>query len=304
MKSVLSTIKTYFLITLGCLTYVTAWTIFLIPNKIVGGGVSGIASLIFFGTGEGFPVSYTFFIVNTILLIFGMRMLGKDFGIKTVYSVIVATLGFEYIPMIFNSIDPNFISNLSENGPLTLAIFGGVVSGMGVGINFMQGGSTGGTDIIALMVNKRYNLSPGKVIAYIDLIIIGSSFLIFQDITKVIYGYVQLGVMSFALDWVISGSKQSVQIFIFSKKYDVIADKITTEAHRGVSVLSATGWFTKEDSKVLMILARKYEANNIYRIIKSVDKDAFISVGSVMGVFGKGFEQIKVAKRKKQQADL
>ena len=293
MKGIFSTIRTYILLTIGTLVYVSAWTIFLIPNKIVGGGVSGVASLIFFGTGEGFPVSYTFFIVNVILLLFGMRSLGKDFGIKTVYSIIVATLGFEYLPVILNNIDPSFIQNLSENGPLTLAIFGGVVSGTGVGINFMQGGSTGGTDIVALMVNKRYNLSPGRVIAYVDLIIIGSSFFLFQDITKVIYGYVQLGVMSFALDWVISGSKQSVQIFIFSKKYEEIADKIITEAHRGASVLNATGWFTREENKVLMILARKYEANTIYRIIKSVDKDAFISVASVMGVYGKGFEQIK-----------
>lgn len=299
MKTVLSTVRTYFLLTIGCLVYVSAWTVFLIPNKIVGGGVSGVASLVFFATGEGFPVSYTFFIVNTVLLLFGMKSLGRSFGIKTVYSVIVATLGFQYLPGIYHSIDPTFISSLSENGPLTLAIFGGIVSGTGVGINFMQGGSTGGTDIVALMVNKRYNASPGKVIAYIDLIIIGSSFLIFHDITKVIYGYVQLGVMSFALDWILSGSKQSVQIFIFSKKYNEIADKITTEAHRGVSVLNATGWFTKEDNKVLMILARKYEANNIYRIIKSIDKDAFISVGSVMGVYGKGFEQMKVAKKKK-----
>lgn len=298
MKSTFSIVRSYFLLAIGTLVYVSAWTIFLIPNKIVGGGVSGVASLIYFGTGEGFPVSYTFFIVNAILLLFGMKSLGKDFGIKTVYSIVIATLGFEYLPGIFNSFDPTFIPSLSENGPLTLAIFGGIVAGTGVGINFMQGGSTGGTDIVALMVNKRYNLSPGKVIAYIDLIIIGSSFIIFQDITKVIYGYVQLGVMSFTLDWVISGSKQSVQIFIFSKKYVEIADKITTEANRGVSVLSATGWFTKEDNKVLMILARKYESNNIYRIIKSIDKDAFISVGSVMGVYGKGFEQIKIAKKK------
>ncbi|MDR0661621.1 MAG: YitT family protein [Prevotellaceae bacterium] len=296
MKKFLSTLKTYILLTVGTLTYVAAWTIFLIPNKIVGGGVSGVASLIFFGTGEGFPVSYTFFIINAVLLLLGMKSLGRDFGIKTVFSIIVATLAFKYLPVIYDKIDPDFISNLSENGPLTLAIFGGIVAGTGVGINFMQGGSTGGTDIVALMATKRYNLSPGKVIAYVDLFIIGSSFLIFQDITKVIYGYVQLGVMSFTLDWVISGSKQSVQIFIFSKKYSEIADKITTEANRGVSVLNATGWFTKEDNKVLMILARKYESNNIYRIIKSIDKDAFISVGSVMGVYGKGFEQIKTKK--------
>lgn len=299
MKSVFNLVKTYILLAIGTSVYVASWTVFLIPNKIVGGGVSGIGSLIYFATGEGFPVSYTFFIINCILLLFGMRALGKDFGIKTVFSIIVATLGFQYLPGIFNNVDPNFIPNLAQNGPLTLAIFGGIVAGAGVGISFMQGGSTGGTDIVALMINKRYNTSPGKVIAYIDMVIIGCSFILFQDITKVIYGFVQLGVMSFTLDWVISGSKQSVQIFIFSKKYSEIADKITTEAKRGVSVLSATGWFTKEDNKVLMILARKYEANTIYRIIKSVDKDAFISVGSVMGVYGKGFEQMKTKKASK-----
>lgn len=298
MKAIFSTVRTYFFLTLGTLVFVSAWTVFLIPNKIVGGGVSGIGSLIFFATNEGFPISYTFFTINAILLLLGMRSLGKSFGIKTVYSVIVATIGFGVLPDMFNTIDPNFIPNLAENGPLTLAIFGGMVAGVGIGINFMQGGSTGGTDIVALMVNKYYNVSPGKVIAYIDIIIIGSSLLIFQDIAKVIYGYVQLGVMTVTLDWVVSGSKQSVQIFIFSKKYAEIADRITIETHRGVSVLDAVGWFTKDENKVLMVLARKYEANNIYRIIKSIDKNAFISVGSVTGVYGEGFEQMKTKKKR------
>lgn len=298
MKSILSIIKTYFLLALGSLIYVSAWTVFLIPNKIVGGGVSGIGTLIYFATNETFPVSYTFFILNAALLLMAMRLLGKNFGIKTVFSIIVATLGFEFMPQIINSLAPDLISNLAQNGPLTLAIFGGMAAGAGVAVNFLQGGSTGGTDIVALMVNKRYNISPGKMIAYVDMFIIGSSFLIFQDITKVIYGYVQLGVMSFTLDWILSGSKQSVQIFIFSKKYEEIADQITQEVHRGVSVLTATGWFSKDENKVLMIMARKYEANEIYRVIKAVDKDAFISVGSVMGVYGKGFDPIKTKKKK------
>ncbi len=293
-KVVLGTIKSYFLLTLGTLVYVTAWTVFLIPNEIVGGGVSGIGTLIYFATGKGFPVGYTFFIINGILLLMAMKSLGRDFGIKTVFSIVIATIGFQVLPQLFNYIDPNMIPSLGENGPLTMAIFGGMVAGAGISINFSQGGSTGGTDIVALMVTKRFNQSPGRVIAYIDLFIIGSSFFIFNDIVKVIYGYVQLGVMSVTLDWLLSGSKQSVQIFIFSKQYEEIANRITGEMNRGVSVLNATGWFTKEENKVLMVIARKYESNGIYRIIKSVDKNAFISVGSVMGVYGKGFDPMKV----------
>lgn len=300
MKAVLSGVRTYLTLTVGTLIYVTAWVVFLIPNEIVGGGVSGVSSLVYFATGKGFPISYTFFIINAVLVLMAIKSLGGHFGIRTIYAIIVATLGFQLVPIFINHAAPDLIEKLATNGQLTLAIFGGVVAGAGVGLNFTQGGSTGGTDIVALMINKRYNMSPGRAIAYIDLVIIGSSFLLFQDITKVIYGYVQLGVMSITVDWALSGSKQSVQIFIFSKKYDQIADTITKGMGRGVTVISALGWFTKEENKLLMVLARKYETNDIYRIIKSIDKDAFISVGSVMGVFGQGFDQIKIKKKAKE----
>jgi uncharacterized membrane-anchored protein YitT (DUF2179 family) len=185
------------------------------------------------------------------------------------------------------------------------AIIGGTISGVGIGMVFMQGGSTGGTDIIALVLSKFYNTSPGRVFLYCDLIIVGSIyFLPGKTLENVIYGYVEMVAFSYVIDLILSGNKQSVQIMVFSKHYDLIADRISKELQRGVTALDSTGWFTKQQGKVLVILVRKNESSMFYRIIKETDHKAFISVANVMGVYGEGFEQIKTgkpawAKRKK-----
>ncbi|MDR1055628.1 MAG: YitT family protein [Prevotellaceae bacterium] len=286
--------KDYFVITIGLFLYVCGWVAFVFPKEIVGGGVSGIGALINYATGGangGFPVAYTYFIVNIVLLLLAVKILGRGFGAKTVYAIFIATFFFSVVPHI---IPQSFLTSFHEkNSELICAIIGGVFSGAGIGISFTRGGSTGGTDIIALMINKYRDISPGRVILYIDIFIIGSSYLLFHDIAKVIYGYVMIGITSYTVDMILSGSKQSVQIFIFSKHYEQIADRITRDCHRGVTAINAKGWFTKEDGTVLMILARKYEAPDIYRVIREEDKDAFISVATVMGVYGKGFEQFK-----------
>jgi len=298
MNKALLNIKNYFLITLGLLLYVTGWVVFLIPNKIVGGGVSGIGTIIYYAT--GFPVGYTYFIINAILLIMAIKVLGKEFALKTIVATIIVTVFFQVLPEIIALI-PNGadfgIKFYDDNGPLMCAIMGGIFSGAGIAITFAQGGSTGGTDIVALLINKYRNITPGRIILYIDLVIIASSYFVSHDFLKVIYGYILIAVLSSTLDFLLSGSKQSVQMFIFSKKYEELADRITNELHRGVSVMSATGWFTKEESKVLMVIVKKYQSNEFYRLIKEVDRDAFISVASVTGVFGKGFEQIKAGKK-------
>ncbi|MDR1983616.1 MAG: YitT family protein [Prevotellaceae bacterium] len=295
MSQIFTYIKTYFLITLGLLLYVTGWVVFLIPNEIVGGGVSGVGAIIYFLT--GFPIGYTYFILNTILLAMSIKVLGKNFAIKTIIATVIVTVLFQIVPEIIGNI-PNGTDFgkkfCTDNGPLMCAIMGGVFSGAGIAITFAQGGSTGGTDIVALLINKYRNVTPGRIILYIDLVIIASSFFVSHDFVKVMYGYILIAVLSSTLDFLLSGSKQSVQMFIFSKKYEELADRISNELHRGVSVMNSTGWFTKEENKVLLVVVKKYQSNELYRLIKEVDKNAFITVASVMGVFGKGFEQIKV----------
>lgn len=301
-QKILKGLKEYLLIAFGLLVYVMGWVIFLIPNNLVGGGVSGIGAVVYYAT--GIPVSVTFFVVNFVLLAIALKVLGPSFGIKTVYAVIITTLMFQFLPQVIPSDIIELIG--MSNGKLLATIIGGVMSGFGIGLAISQGGSTAGTDIIALMVAKYRNISTGKMILSIDVFIVLSSLIIPMEdsagnmltwgekIAVVTYGFVLIACCSYTIDLYLSGSKQSVQIFIFSKKYPEIADRIASEMHRGVSVLDAEGWYTKADSKVLMVIARKAELNTILRMIKGIDPEAFLSAGTVMGVYGKGFDKIKV----------
>ena len=295
VKQIFGGVKTYVLITLGLLLYTSGWVIFLIPNQLVGGGVSGIGVLLYYAT--GFPVSYTFFIINAILLSVALKILGRGFGIKTVYAIITATLCFEFLPQW---IPQDFIQEVAiENGKLLSAIIGGVLSGLGIGLTFTQGGSTGGTDIVALIISKYRNVSPGRMILWMDVVIISCSLLVSEEpsmglkLAVVIYGFILIGVVSYSIDLVLSGTKQSLQVFIFSGCHERIAERIAGEMQRGVSLLPAQGWFSKTESKVLLVIVRRTEINIVYRIVKEEDKDAFLSVGSVMGVYGKGFDTIR-----------
>ncbi len=294
-KSIGREIKAYILITLGLALYVVGWTVFLMPNHMVGGGVSGIGALIEYAT--GFPVSYTYFIVNAVLLFLGVKILGKGFGAKTIYGILLATFFFAVFPKV---IPQEFINEISiENGKLLSAMIGGVLLGTGIGITFMQGGSSGGTDIVALMISKYRNVSPGRIILSIDMVIIACSFFVSQEanlgskLATVLYGYIAVGLTGYTIDLWLSGARQSLQFFIFSKQYEEIAERITKEMGRGVSVIDVQGWHTKAENKVLLVIARKTESNIIYNIIKDVDRNAFLSVGNVMGVYGQGFEQMK-----------
>ncbi len=294
-KKIVEGIKDYVIITIGLLCYTLAWVIFVLPNELVGGGVSGIGAIIQYTT--GFSVSYSFFLINIVLLLIALKVLGKGFGAKTVYAIIFASLSFKILPMI---ISQTFIEEIAlNNGKLLCCIMGGVLSGFGIGLTFSRGGSTGGTDIIALMINKYRNVSPGRIILLIDVFVVGSSIFLHPDATlghrlaNVMYGYIMVAACSFTIDLFISGTKQSVQVFIFSKKFDEIADRVTTEMGRGVTVLNAEGWFSKQDGKILIVIVRKTESQILLNKVKEIDKDAFLSVGSVMGVFGKGFDTIK-----------
>lgn len=294
-KRIFTVIKEYLIITLGLLCYTAGWVIFVIPHGMVGGGVSGMGALIYYAT--GFPVSYSYFLINIVLLLIALKVLGKGFGFKTVFAIVVASVFFKILPEL---IPETFIQEIAiSNGKLMSAIIGGAISGVGIALTFSQGGSTGGTDIVALMITKYRNVSPGKIILYIDIFIIASSILLPNDLNmgakfaNVVYGYIITGLCASTLDLLLSGMKQSIQMFIFSKNYASIADRITNELRRGVTILDGQGWFSKQNGKVLLVIAKKTDMNYIYKIVKDEDKDAFMSEGSVRGVYGQGFDQIK-----------
>ena len=302
-KKVLTFLKEYSLITLGLLLYVMAWAIFLVPNNLVGGGVSGVASIVQYGTNGLIKIGTTYFFINAILLIVALFILGKSFGGKTVYAVVVASIGLNVLQEV---IPQEIVQALAvDNGKLMSTIMGGIMAGVGIGLTMSQGGSTGGTDIIALIVNKYRNVSPGRMILWMDVVIILSSMLVpsytadgtllpwTEKVTTVVYGFILVMVNSTVIDLYLSGSKQSVQLFILSRKFEEIADVITHDLHRGVTVLDGKGWYTKHNTEVLMVLTRKSDLSILLRTIKSIDPDAFLSVASVTGVYGKGFDQIK-----------
>ena len=296
-------IKEYALITLGIFLYVMGWSLFLVPNNLVGGGVSGMASIVQYATKGVVKLGTVYFIVNAVLLVIGMKTMGKAFGGKTVYAIILASIGLNVLQTL---IPREIIQILAlDNGKLMSTIMGGIMAGTGIGMAMSQGGSTGGTDIIALVVNKYRNVSPGRMILWMDVVIILSSLFVPsymadgnllpwpEKITTVVYGFILIVITSTVLDLYVSGSKQSVQLFILSRKYREIADLIANELHRGVTVLDGKGWYTQQNTEVLMVITRRSDVSVLLRMIKSVDPDAFLSVTQVTGVYGKGFDKIK-----------
>ncbi len=295
-------IKEYALVTLGVVSYALGWTIFLLPNNLIGGGVSGFASIVYYAT--GLPMSVTYLILNVLLLIVGTKILGTGFGGKTIYAIVMTSVMLSLMPKL---IPVEFIHEFAlSNGKLICTILGGIVAGLGIGLSISQGGSTGGTDIVALVWCKFRPASPGRVILIIDVGIILSS-LLFPSYTEggellpfteklavVVYGLIQVVVSGYAIDLYISGSKQSVQAFIFTKKATEMADAIAFDMKRGVTVIPAKGWYSKEEKQVIMVVTRKTDLNLLLRYVKSIDSDAFLSVSSVMGVYGQGFDTIKV----------
>ncbi|MBR5034035.1 MAG: YitT family protein [Bacteroidales bacterium] len=294
-RKALVTFKEYLLITVGLLLYTLAWAVFLLPNNLVGGGITGLGSIIQYST--GFNVAYSYIIINTILVLIAMKVLGGGFGAKTIYALIVTALFLRFLP---GMVPQEFITNFTaDNGKLMCVIFAGAMVGLGIALTFAQGGSTGGTDIIALMVSKFYRVSPGTVIAVLDLLIIGSSMLIpngaslSEKLLILLYGFVLTGVTNYTLDFAINGRRQSVQLFIFSEQYETLTDRICNEIHRGVTLLESQGGYSKHTGKLVVVIVKRTETSKILKLIKEVDPDAFISIGNVSEVYGKGFEPIK-----------
>lgn len=302
-KKAFTAVKEYGLITLGIALYVLGWSIFLVPNNLIGGGVTGLASIIQYATKGVVKIGYSYFVLNLGLLILALCTLGRNFGGKTVYAIIIASVGLN----LCQSLIPAEICQALavDNGKLMSTIMGGILVGVGVGMSMSQGGSTGGTDIIALVVNKYRDVSPGRMILFCDSLIILSSLLVpsytpegelmpfTEKITTVVYGFILIAVVSSVLDFYLAGSRQSVQLFVLSKKFEEIADAVTHELHRGVTVLDGKGWYTKTNTEVLMILTRKADLKILLKTIRRIDPNAFLSVSSVTGVYGKGFDTIK-----------
>ena len=260
------------------------WGAFLIPSEVTGGGVSGIAAIIFFAV--KFPVSISYLLINVVLVIASIKVLNLNFGLKSIYGIIVFSLLLAFFQHFFPA---PIVKN-----ELLATVVGAILSGIGTGIVFTQGGSSGGTDLVAMMVTSRRNISPGRVIMIVDLIVISSSYFILQSLERMIYGYCVMVIAAYVVDFVLAGSKQSYQLFIFSEKYEDVAAGIFTNVKRGLTLVDAQGWYTRRPTKMIMVIVRKHEVTDVFKIIKEIDPEAFISMGNVMGVYGKGFDTMKV----------
>ena len=279
-------IREYIFIAFGLLLYSAAWKFFLLPHLITGGGATGVGAIVYYAT--GIPIFLTYFSINFVLLVIAIRTVGMAFSLRTIYGVGVLTLWFAILPQAvpgtFVGVDDNFMA----------CVLGGLLSGVGIGIVFLSNGSSGGTDIIAKVVNKYRNVTLGRILLYCDVLIICSTYFFnFGSLEKIVYGLTTMTISTIAVDMVISGVRQSVQFFIFSKDYEDIANKINSDVHRGVTILDGMGWYSKEPVKVITVIARKNESVRIFRIVKDIDPNAFISQSSAIGVYGQGFDIIK-----------
>ncbi len=287
-------IKSYIVITFCLCLYALGVVAFIVNSEIVGGGVAGIATLIYYATGT-IPVAVSTFVINGVLLAIGFKILGKGFGIKTIYAVIMASIFIGMWTAIIR--EP-----ILKDDPFLSVVVAGLIVGFSIGMAFRYGGSTGGTDIVALIVAKYRNIGPGKVILFCDAIIISSSFFVFyifkgatviESVRVVIYGVMLTFVYSTVVDMVVVGGQASVQLLINSSKYKEIAEMITHEKNRGATLLHGEKYYSQTETQVLWVVVRKYELQGILRRVRDIDPNAFMSITNTSGVYGKGFENVK-----------
>ena len=280
--------KDYVMITIAMLSYCIGWAVFLLPNNITTGGVAGVTSILFWAT--GIPVQFSYFTINAVLLLFALKILGLKFCLKTIFAVTVLTVAVGIAT-------ENYTGHLLSDQPFMAAIIGSVFCGCGVGLGLVNNGSTGGTDIIAAILNKYRDISLGRVIMICDVIIITSSYFVLKDWEKVIYGYVVLYVTAFCIDQVVNSMRSSVQFFIISDKYKEIGHRINKEPHRGCTTIDAHGFYSGKEVKMLFVLAKRRQSDVIFRIINEIDPTAFVSQSAVIGVYGEGFDRFKVRRK-------
>lgn len=278
------TTRDYIFITLGIAIFAFGFCGFILPEKVVIGGMAGISTIIYFTL--GIPVAITQYVLNLALLAFAYHIVGKKFVIGTIFG---ATMSSVFIGIF----QPLFSEGFGLE-PFINIVIGGVLAGIGIGLAFTHNGSTGGTDIVAAMVGKKTNVSIGRTMLYTDVLIISSSYFLFHQIDKIVYGLMVLVLTSYVVDMVVNTNRQAVQFTIFSKQWREIATAINNDAKRGCTVVNGMGWYSKQEVKILLVMCRKIEAVTVSRIIKSIDPDAFITQANVNGVYGKGFDELKV----------
>lgn len=300
--------KDYVIIVMGLFLYAFGFCAFILPHHVVIGGLSGVGTLVYFGSGGTIPVAVTQYVCNLILLSIAYKIVGRTFVLRTIFGATVMALFVGILEGVFMGLDRPLMAETSMS-----VILGGILSGLGVGIAFLHNGSTGGTDIVAAMVSKVSNVSIGRTMIFTDLVIVSCSiFLPFEGsfeerlqarVPLIVYGVIVTFVIAYVTDNLINTNRQSTQFVILSRRWKEIADRINSEAHRGVTVIDGQGWYTKNEVKMLMVWCRRIERITIFRIIKSIDEHAFISQANVNGVYGNGFDQMKVKIKKTESAD-
>lgn len=295
--------KDYMMIIVGLMIYSVGFTSCIMPHKIVIGGLSGVGTLVYFATDGMIPVAVTSYACNLMLLACAYKLVGRTFVLRTIFGVTVSAIGIGCTEGFFMGLGHPMIPDRVVSVAL-----GGICCGIGIGTAFIHNGSTGGTDIVAAMVSKFSNVSIGRTMIVVDFCIISCSiFLPFEGtleqriearIPTIVYGIMVTFIASYLTDQLINGNRRATQFMIFSPKWKEIADRILADAHRGVTVMDGKGWYTKHDQKVLIVYCRKIESVTIFRIIKSIDEDAFVTQGAVNGVYGKGFDHVKIKMKK------
>ena len=290
-------LKDYVAITLGIICYALGWAAFMLPYQISTGGVTGISALIYYITGIEIQVSY--FVINAIFMVFALKILGLKFCIKTLYAIPALTFFLWLFQVLLKDDAGNLPLLLGPGQEFMALVIGASMLGFGIGFVFIYNGSTGGTDILAWIINKYKDVSLGRLIMYGDIIIISSCYLVFHDWKRVLFGFCVLFIMSVVIDYVVNSNRQSVQFLIFSRKHEEIAETITKELRRGVTLLDGTGRYSKQSIKVVVVLAKKNQSNEIFRLVRDIDENAFISQSNVVGVYGEGFDKLKIKNKKK-----
>ena len=300
--------KDYFFLTVGLLIYAAAFTVFLLPYEIVTGGVTGMSAIIYYAT--GFKIENTYMIINISLLVVALKILGFKFMMKTIYAIFALYFMLKFAQELMPvDAQGHFVKVLGEGQDFMSMIIGCVITGVALSTVFLHNGSTGGTDIIAASVNKYHNVSLGTVLIAVDFCIIGSCMFFpqfgsyLERAHKVMFGLCVMTLENFSLDYIMNARRESVQFMIFSRKYQEIANAIGIETGHGVTILDGHGWYTGQEVKVLCILAKKRESTDIFRLIKLIDPNAFVSQSSVVGVYGEGFDEMKVSVKKKLEAN-
>lgn len=291
--------RDYVWIIFGLFLYSIGFCAFILPHKIVIGGLSGVGTLVYFATGGLVPVAVTSYACNLVLLAFAWEIVGRVFVGRTIFGA----TGLAIFIGIFENVFMN-IGHALVPDTVVSCVLGAILCGVGIGTIFIHNGSSGGTDIVAAMVSKKSNVSIGRALMFTDMLIVSMSLLLPFDggfeariearIPMIVYGLMVTFILSYCADMVINTNRQAVQFVIFSKKWQEIADMINIDANRGVTVVESQGWYSKKEQKMLLVWCRKIEAVTIFRIIKSIDEKAFIAQGAVNGVYGNGFDQVKV----------